>query len=130
MHRAKEKPRGVRIVAFARILPDRGDDRPEQNAREALAKSEETVIVEMSQVVFLDLPQLVTLLRFIADVRARDGEVGLASLSGPVRLQAQKMHLHRFVEIFNTTDEALRSLTRPATLQRPCSQDTTRETHQ
>jgi hypothetical protein len=51
-----------------------------------------------------------TLLRFIAAVRARGGDVGLVALTGSVRLLAQKMYLHRFVEIFNTVEEACRSL--------------------
>ena len=68
------------------------------------------VIVDLSCVAFLDLPRLMTLLRFIAAVRARGGDVGLVALTGYVRLLAQKMYLHRFVEIFNTVEEAYRSL--------------------
>jgi len=117
MRRVKKKTGGVRVIAFARMLvPGQVHDRAEHGTPPELKQSVGTVIVDLNGVAFLDLTCMVALLRFCADVRAGGGEVCLASLSGRARLQAQKMQLHRLVEIFNTVDEALRSLTASSSL--------------
>jgi anti-anti-sigma regulatory factor len=108
MYQTLAKRRGVRVIAFASI---------ESTAAAALpfeaSASGDVIIVDLSSVVYLNRARLMTLLRFIAAVRASGANVGLVGLSGRVRLLAQKMYLHRFVEIFNTVEEVFRSLALP-----------------
>jgi anti-anti-sigma regulatory factor len=68
------------------------------------------VIVDCSRVADLDRAGLLALLRFIADLRAAGRDVALLALSGKARLQAQRMQLHRLVEVFNTVEEVTQAL--------------------
>jgi anti-anti-sigma factor len=67
------------------------------------------VVLDLDGVRCLDQVVLRALLRLSNQVRAGGGEVSLSSLGTNVRRQAQKMRLHRILEVFNTPEEAFRT---------------------
>jgi anti-anti-sigma regulatory factor len=108
MHQVSGEARDVRVLAFAMLLRARGDAGQGESTWAEFAKSGERVIVDLGGIACLHWSWLEVLLRFRADVRASGGEVSLSSLSGRARHQAQKMQLHRILEVFNTPEEAAR----------------------
>lgn len=67
------------------------------------------VLIDLSQVQWVDSAVCGTLLWAYRMLRENDGELKLCSPSRAVRTLFELVRLHRVVDVFNTREEALRS---------------------
>jgi len=67
------------------------------------------VIVDLSQVNFIDSNALATLVRILKQCRQNEGDLYLCNLSQPVRIIFELTRLDRAFRIFDSTGEAIKS---------------------
>jgi len=77
---------------------------------EMLKDGQTRLVIDLSQVKFMDSSGLATLVQVFKRVRAGNGEVRLCSLQPPVRRIFELTRLDRAFDIFATRDEAVTSL--------------------
>lgn len=68
------------------------------------------VILDLSELTFVDSSGLGAILSFTRRLALKQGELKLCSLQKPVRALVELVRLHRVLDIFNTREEAVRSL--------------------
>jgi anti-sigma B factor antagonist len=72
-------------------------------------EKESQVVLDLAALDFVDSSGLGAFLSCMRKVHAQGGEVKLANLSKPVRTLFELVRMHRIVEIFNSTNEAVHS---------------------
>lgn len=68
------------------------------------------IILDLGPVHFLDSSGLGAILSLLKKVRSERGELRICNASSPVRKLFELVRFHRIVDIFNTREEAVRSL--------------------
>ncbi len=97
---------------FAEVEPIVASDRPQ-------------IVFDMSQVKHLDAAGVDMLLKCMAEVMKRDGDLKLAAVSAEAAIILEMTRTDRFFEIYDTSTDAVRSFSRfmPAAMrQQPFSQ--------
>lgn len=95
------------------ILPGRALDA--SNARDfkatasGLVKPNVKLVLDMTNLEFVDSTGLGALVSCLRQVHAAKGEIKLCRLTKPVRALFELVRMHRVFEIFNTSEEAVRS---------------------
>ncbi len=72
-------------------------------------KANARLIFDLSKLKFVDSSGLGALLSCLRQVNAAGGDLKLCGMIKPVRALFELVRMHRVFEIFNTTEEALRS---------------------
>lgn len=67
------------------------------------------VVLDLHELQFIDSSGLGSLLSLLRTVQRKGGRLKLASITKPVRTTLELVSMHKIFEIFNTTDEAVRS---------------------
>jgi len=68
------------------------------------------VVLDLSELTFVDSSGLGAILSFTRTLAMKQGELKLCALQKPVRALVELVRLHRVMDIFNTREEAVRSL--------------------
>ncbi len=77
---------------------------------EPILETYQHVILDLSELTFVDSSGLGAILSFTRKLALKQGELKLCCLQKPVRALVELVRLHRVLDIFNTRDEATRSL--------------------
>ena len=102
--------RRVEDIAIVTPLADRLDM---SNAKELVRKVEPLIevtsrmIVVLDQVAFTDSSGIGAIVKMLKQVCARGGDMKLCGLSRPVQVIFELVRIHRVVEIYETTEEAV-----------------------
>ncbi len=104
-----EKVGGVTVVLPQVAYLDASNAQEFKTASDGMVAPKAHVVLDMSQVGFVDSAGLGAILSFFRKLNAEQGELKLCSVSGPVRLLFQLVRFHRVFEIFNTRDEAIKA---------------------
>lgn len=70
------------------------------------------IVLDMSQVQFVDSSGLGVLLGCLRELNALGGDIKLADLTGAVRLLIELVRMHRVFEIHSSTEAAIRAFQR------------------
>jgi len=76
---------------------------------EPLVKSNDKIVMEMSEIDFIDSSGIGAILCVMKELSAKGGKLEICSISKPVRSIFELTRLHKILEIVNTKEEALRS---------------------
>lgn len=72
-------------------------------------ESQQRVVFDMTEVQFVDSSGCGVLLSCLRDLNGRGGDLKLCGITKPVRALFELVRMHKIFEIYNNTDEALRS---------------------
>ncbi len=73
------------------------------------AKASKNVVFDLHQLQFIDSSGLGSFLSVLRTLHGHGGDLKLARLNRPVRTVFELVSMHKIFEIFNSTDEAIKS---------------------
>ena len=80
-----------------------------RDAIQPLLKDQTKIVLNMSQLKFVDSSGLGALISCLRDLNGRDGDLKLCEMTRSVRALFELMRMHRVFSIFETQDEAVAS---------------------
>lgn len=80
-----------------------------KNDIQSIFKPKMQVILDLSQVEFLDSSGMGAILAAMRQLTGMDGHLKLAGVSRPVRTLFELVRFNRILDIFDTTDEAIKA---------------------
>ena len=80
-------------------------------ALEPYLDTEMNIVINLSNVTFLDSSGLGIFLFCLKKLNQKGGDVKLCNVTKPVRVLFELVRLHQIIEVFNTEEEALASFT-------------------
>ena len=105
-----QQSNGVVVIAFEQPGELTASEAPAfQTAVEALIQDSKQVVLDLSQIQFIDSSGLGTLVSLNRKLIRDGGELRLAGITRPVATVFELTRLHRFFEIYDTVEEAVAS---------------------
>ena len=99
---------GVAIVRLPAGALDTSNAAAFKQAIEPTLDSESKVVLDLSDLEFVDSSGLGTFLSCMRKLHAKGGDLKLASMANSVRTVFELVRMHRVVDICNDPDEAIR----------------------
>lgn len=111
MHLSSSKQDHLLIVTpeLARLDAPNAPQFKEQILALLTKNGEQHLIFDLHQLQFIDSAGLAVFLSILREVRKRNGEIKLASLTRPVRTIFEMVSMNKIFEIFNSTEEAVKA---------------------
>ncbi|MBT3378293.1 MAG: STAS domain-containing protein [Lentisphaerae bacterium] len=100
----------VAVVTLPAGKLDAGNTPELKQAMNPVVDEYTTVILDMSDLAFVDSSGLGAILSFTRKLAEKKGEIRLCCLQKPVQAIMELVRLHRVVDILNTRQEALKSI--------------------
>lgn len=100
-------PRQETIVALPTENLDAGNVKAFRDAIAPILDSNTTVVIDMSNLSFVDSSGLGSLLSCLRTMHSRNGELRLYGMSKPVKALFELVRMHRIFPIYNSREEAL-----------------------
>lgn len=100
---------GIQIVEIDSKAVDASSARALKAHLAPLLVPEARIVLDLAQVGFIDSTGLGVLVSCLREVHEFRGEIKLSNLTKSVRALFELVRMHRVFEIFNTSDEAVRS---------------------
>ncbi|MEN9384689.1 MAG: hypothetical protein RL323_1832 [Pseudomonadota bacterium] len=100
---------GVIVIDCQMENLDASNVRSFRDAIQPLMKDQTRVVVNMSQMKFVDSSGLGALISCLREVNGRKGDLKLCSMTRSVRALFELMRMHRVFAIFETQEEAVAS---------------------
>jgi anti-sigma B factor antagonist len=101
---------GALVIALNEDNLDASNVREFKDAIQALLHEHDQVVLDLSAVRFVDSSGLGALISCMRQLSSRNGDFKLCSMSRPVRALFELMRMHRVFNIYESPEEALRSL--------------------
>lgn len=98
------------LIAFNVASLDAGNVKAFREAMQPITESNSAVLIDMSQLTFVDSSGLGALLSFLRTMNNKNGQLALFGLTKPVKALFELVRMHRIFSIYNTRDEALAAL--------------------
>ena len=76
-----------------------------------ILESHRKLVLDLSQLHFVDSSGLGAMLSCLRQLSAKDGDLKLCSLRGPVRTVFELVRMHRIFDIYPTPEDAIRAFT-------------------
>jgi anti-sigma B factor antagonist len=99
----------VLVLALREAALDVANVRQFREAAHALIQGRTQVVLDLTDVGFVDSAGLGALISCLRHIRASQGDMKLCSMSKPVRALFELTRMHRVFGIVETRDEAVRS---------------------
>jgi anti-sigma B factor antagonist len=99
----------VLVLEFNEVALHVKNVREFRDAAHALIQDKPQVVLDMTDVRFVDSSGLGALISCLRHVRGNQGDLKLCSMSKPVRALFEMTRMHRVFNILETRDEAVRS---------------------
>lgn len=100
---------GVAIVTLVNESLDAESSKAFKQDMEAHMGPGAQVVLDLSNVAFVDSAGLGSILSCLRKLNAQDGDLKLSNMSAPVRSMFELVRMHRVVEIHNTREDAIRA---------------------
>ncbi len=100
---------GTGIVAFPVKNLDAGNVKAFREAVLPVTNENGTVLIDMSELKFVDSSGLGALLACMRAMNSKNGRLRLFGMTKPVRALFELVRMHRIFEIFDTLEEAMDS---------------------
>jgi anti-anti-sigma factor len=107
MRLTREEIGRVTVVKPELDFIDGSNARAFRSELSAECQSDTNVVIDLTDVRWVDSGGCGTLLGFCKELRERGGDLKLCGVTGHVRSLFQVIQLHRICDIFNTTTEAV-----------------------
>lgn len=104
-----EKIGDVAVVVLPGETLDAGNSKEFKNDMGSLLDENKKLVIDMSQMRFVDSSGCGALLSCLRQLNADGGDLKLCSVSKPVRALFELIRMHRIFSIYNTREEALSS---------------------
>jgi anti-sigma B factor antagonist len=101
--------RGVRVCLVDTSILDASVARDFKAEIQGLLKPNVKLVLDLSEVDFIDSSGLGALVSCLRQAHSMSGEIKLSGLRKPVRALFELVRMHRVFEVFNGTDEAVTS---------------------
>lgn len=72
-------------------------------------KQDNNIILDLNQVTFIDSSGLGVFLSCLKILNQKGGDLKICNITKPVRVLFELVRLHQIIEIFNSTEEALKA---------------------
>jgi anti-sigma B factor antagonist len=100
---------GIQVVEIDSRAVDASNAQELKTHLAPLLKPEARLVLDLARVGFIDSTGLGVLVSCLRQIHGTGGEIKLGSLTKPVRALFELVRMHRVFEIFNTSEEAVRS---------------------
>ena len=105
----------VEEIGDVSVITVSGENLDASNAKEfkrsvaPLLKDSSKVVLDLSQLAFVDSSGLVAILSCLRQLNASGGDIKLFGMAKPVRVLFELVRMHRIFDILNTKEEAVRA---------------------
>ncbi len=103
-----DKVEGVTVVAVKAEFLDASNSRDFKERMNALLPGVKHLLLDLSQVQFIDSTGLAALLTCLKQLSVCSGDMKICSITSPVRALFELVKMGRIVEILKTRDDALK----------------------
>ncbi len=106
-----EKISGVMVLEIETPTLNAGNVKDFKHLIQPFLESEEHVLLDLSQLTFVDSSGLGAFLFCLKRLNQKGGDLRLCNITKPVRVLFELVRLHKVIDVFGSREEALASYT-------------------
>lgn len=109
MELTREKTGDISVVVVQGEHLDASNTKDFKRDVAALVEPNAKVVMDLSQVIFVDSSGCGAILSFLRQLKSAGGDLKLCAVTKPVRSLFELVRMHRVFDIFNTKEEAIKA---------------------